>query len=491
MSGLFGIVSKKPCIEDLFYGTDYLTHMGTEFGGMAVIGDHTENNGRIIRRIRSIAESQFKSKFHDDYREMQGNMGIGVISDNDEQPIFLNTKFGPLAICTAGLIENHAELIQKLLKDGISFTETIDGHSNSTEVIGKLISQGKTIVDGIEKMFTLIKGSCTLLLLSREGIYAARDRYGYVPLSIGERNGDWAITNETNSFSNLEFEIKKYLLPGEIVLINEDGMKSVVKGQTKINQICAFLWIYTGFPASSYEGISVEVVRERCGRFLAKRDNIEADIASGVPDSGIAHAIGYAMQSKTPYRRPLIKYTPGYGRSYTPPSQEIRDKVAKMKLISIKDIIFGNRIVVCEDSIVRGTQLKNFTIKKLWDNGAKEIHVRPACPPLMYPCRFCLSTRSINELAARRAIKAIEGTDIEDVSKYIDSESEKYKQMVDWIAKDLGVTTLRYQRLSDMVEAIGLPKEKVCTYCWTGECTAKDNLTEENIVAEKKDINFS
>ena len=479
MSGLFGVVSKKACVEDLFYGTDYLAHMGTEYGGMAVIGKGSEGNGRIIRRIRSIAQSQFKSKFHDDYPELQGNMGIGVISDKDEQPIFLNTKFGPLAICTAGLIQNYSELIQKLLKNGISFTETTDGHSNSTEIIGKLISQGKTIVDGIEKMFTLIKGSCTLLLLSRKGIYAARDRYGYVPLAIGKRKNDWAITNETNSFSNLGFKTKKHLLPGEIVLINENGMKSVARGQTRTNQICAFLWIYTGFPASDYEGISVEVVRERCGRFLAKRDNIKADMVSGIPDSGIAHALGYAMESGIPYRRPLIKYTPGYGRSYTPPSQEIRDRVAKMKLIPVKEIIKGNRIVICEDSIVRGTQLKKITGKKLWDSGAKEIHVRPACPPLMFPCRFCLSTRSINELAARRAIKAIEGRDIDDISQYLDWKTEKYERMIDWITKDLGVTSLRYQYMEDMVKAIGLPKEKLCLYCWTGKCVPKNNLAED------------
>lgn len=484
MSGIFGAVTKKACIEDLFYGTDYLTHMGTEYGGMAVLSENNKKDSRIIRHIRSISQSQFKSKFYDDYRQMEGHMGIGVISDKDEQPVFLNTKFGPLALCTAGLLENNRELINKLLNEGISFTETTDGHSNATEIIGKIISQGKNLVDGIEKMFSLIKGSCTLLLLSREGIYAARDRYGYVPLSIGERTGDWAVTSETNSFSNLDFKIKKNLLPGEIVLINENGPKQLRSGQSKTNQICTFLWIYTGFPASIYEGISVEVVRERCGRFLAKRDNIEADIASGVPDSGVAHAIGYAMESKTPFRRPLVKYTPGYGRSYTPPSQEIRDKVAKMKLIAVRDVIAGNRIVICEDSIVRGTQLKNFTIKKLWDCGAKEIHVRPACPPLMYPCKFCLSTRTLNELAARRAIRAIEGHDIDDVSEYLDCKSEKYKQMVDWIAKDLGVTTLQYQQMEDMVEAVGLPKEKLCTYCWDGCCTAKDNLTKETEKAE-------
>lgn len=483
MSGLFGVASKEPCVEDLFYGTDYLTHMGTEYGGMAVLEKQTEDDSRIIRRIRNISQSQFKSKFYDDYQEMHGNMGIGVISDKDEQPIFLNTKHGPLALSTSGLIENHKELIDKLLADGNSFSETVDGHSNSTEIIGKLISQGNSIVDGIQKMFKLIKGSCSLLLLSRDGIYAARDRYGYVPIIIGERDGDWAVTSETNTFSNLGYKIKKDLLPGEIMLINGDGVKTLVQGQDKTKQICTFLWIYTGFPASTYENISVEVVRERCGRFLAKRDDVEADIAAGVPDSGVAHAIGYAMESGIPYRRPLIKYTPGYGRSYTPPSQEIRDRVAKMKLIAITDVIKGNRIVICEDSIVRGTQLKNFTIKKLRDSGATEVHVRPACPPLMFPCKFCLSTRNLSELVARRAIKDIEGKDIDDISEYLDCNSEKYKKMIDWIAKDLGVTTLKYQRIEDMIEAVEVPKEQLCLYCWSGEGVPKDNLMEKEKTA--------
>lgn len=480
MSGLFGIVSKNDCVENLFYGTDYLSHMGTEFGGLAVINNPSQSDSRIIRRIHSITQGQFKSKFYDDFKELQGQWGIGVISDKDAQPIFLNTRFGPLALCTAGLIENHEELISKLLSEGTSFTETTDGHSNSTEIVAKLISQGTSITDGIARVFSRIKGSCTLLLLSRNGIYAVRDRYGYVPVVIGKRGDDWAITTETNSFANLGFEIKKYLTPGEVVLLNNSGMESVAVGNKEVSQICTFLWIYTGFPASSYEGISAEIVREKCGRFLAKRDEVKADMVSGVPDSGIAHAIGYAMESGIPYRRSLIKYTPGYGRSYTPPSQAIRDKVAKMKLIPVKDVINGNRIVICEDSIVRGTQLKNFTIQKLWENGAKEIHVRPACPPLMYPCKFCLSTRTLSELAARRAIKDIEGKDIEDVGEYIDYRTRKYQMMVDWIAKDLGVTTLRYQRPDDMINAIGLPKEKLCLYCWTGECPAKDNILEED-----------
>ena len=465
MSGIFGVVSKKDCAETLFYGTDYHSHLGTEYGGMAVLEKD------FTRQIHTLSQSQFKSKFHDDYKYMNGSKGIGVISDYDEQPIYLNSKFGPFCIVTSGFVENAEELAAELLKNGISFSEVSERAVNTPELIAKLINQGTDLIDGIEKMFDAIAGSCSLLLLHKDGIYAARDRFGYTPLVVGKRTDAWAVTSETSAFPNNEFEVEKHVEPGEIILINEDGLMQKRPGREGINQICAFLWIYTGFPASNYEGINVEVVRERCGRCLAKRDkDIEVDLVSGVPDSGCAHGLGYAMESGKPFRRPLVKYTPGYGRSYTPPSQRRRDLIARMKLIPIKEIIEGNSIVVCEDSIVRGTQLKNFTIKKLWDCGAKQIHIRPACPPLMFPCRFNLSTRSIHELAARRAIHSLEGGDLDDVSEYIDHNSEKYKRMVEWIARDLGVSTLRYQTVDDMVEAIGWPKEKLCLYCWTGQC---------------------
>jgi amidophosphoribosyltransferase len=477
MSGIFGAVSKDDCAEIVFYGTDYHSHLGTEYGGMAMLGED------FTRRIHNIAQFQFKSKFYDEYRQMKGSKGIGVISALDEQPIYLNSRFGPFCIVTNGLIENSGKLSEELMARGISFSEVSKAAVNETELIAKLINQGEDIVDGIEKMFDKIEGSCSLLLLNKDGIYAARDRHGYTPLAIGQREDAFAVTSETCAFVNNDFQVVKYLEPGEIVFVNEEGMKQKRPGQDA-NQICAFLWIYTGFPASSYEGINTEAVRERCGGFLARRDkDIEVDLVSGVPDSGTAHAIGYAMESKKPYRRPLIKYTPGYGRSYTPPSQETRDLVAKMKLIPVKEIIEGNRIVVCEDSIVRGTQLKNFTIKKLWDSGAKEVHVRPACPPLMFPCRFNLSTRSIHELAARRAIRDLEGRDREDVGEYVDHNNPKYQKMVDWIAKELEVTTLRYQTVEDMIKAIGLPKEKVCLYCWTGECPKTESPTKKNCSA--------
>ncbi len=478
MSGIFGVVAKEDCLSDLVYGTDYHSHLGTEYGGLAVLGE------KFQRQIHNISQSQFKSKFYEDSKKMTGNKGIGVISDSNEQPMFLNSKFGPFCIVTSGLMENAQEISDKLRQKGISFSEMSSDMVNVTELVSKLINSGENFIDGIGKMFDVIEGSCSLLILCKEGIYAARDRYGYTPLIIGKRDDTWAITSETSAFPNNRFEIVKYLGPGEIVLVDENGM-SEKRSAGEENQICAFLWIYTGFPASSYEGINTEVVRERCGRALARHDkDIEIDMVAGIPDSGIGHALGYAMESGKPLRRPLVKYTPGYGRSYTPPSQETRDLIATMKLIPIQEIINGNRIVVCEDSIVRGTQLKNFTVNKLWDCGAKEIHVRPACPAIMFPCKFCLSTRSIDELAARKAIKSIEGHDLEDVSEYLDHTSEKYKKMINWIADDVNVTTLRYQTMEDMVEAIGLPKEKLCTYCWDGVCPGaktKNKQTKDKI----------
>ena len=465
MSGIFGVVSNTNCAELLFYGTDYHSHLGTEYGGMAVLGE------RFTRQIHDLSQSQFKSKFFPDLVRMEGNKGIGVISALDEQPVYLNSRFGPFCLATSGIVENAEELATALLKKGLSFSEVSPRGVNTTELIAKLITQGTDLVDGIEKMFEVIEGSCSLLLLHRAGIYAARDRFGYVPLTVGKGPEGWAVATETCAFANLGFDIVKYLEPGEVILLNEDGVVQRRPGHGRIQQTCSFLWIYTGFPASSYEGINVEIVRERCGRYLAKRDSdIQADLVSGVPDSGLSHGLGYAMESGIPFRRPLVKYTPGYGRSYTPPTQQRRDLIARMKLIPIREVIDGNRIVICEDSIVRGTQLKNFTVAKLWNCGARELHVRPACPPLLFPCIFNLSTRSIAELAARRAIRSLEGHDLTDVSEYLDPTSEKYRQMVDWIAKDLGVTTLRYQTVDDMVSAIGLPRQKLCLYCWTGQC---------------------
>lgn len=463
MSGIFGVVAKDSCQDDLFYGTDYHSHLGTQFAGLAVW-----SNNEIVRKIHDIRGSQFKSKFYADYKNMPAKFGIGVISAKDEQPICVHSKFGAFAIVINGFIENAEELAQELYKDGQSFSEVTDGSVNLPELVAKLIIRGKNLVDGIEKMFSKIQGSCSLLILNKDGIYAARDKYGNSPLIIGQKDDAWAVTTETSAFYNLGFKVKKYLQAGEIVLLSQEGLKSMCKANPT-NKICSFLWIYTGFPASDYDGINVELARERCGRCLAKGDTIKADMASGIPDSGTAHAIGYAMESGVPLRRPLVKYTPGFDRSYTPGTQERRDLVARMKLIPIPEIIRGKSIVFCDDSIVRGTQLKNYTIQKLVTHGAKEIHLRIACPPLMFPCKYNYSTRTLSELAARRAIRALEGKDVKDISPYLDEKSPKHKKMVDWITRDLGVATLKYQKLNDMVKAIGIPKVRLCTYCWTGQ----------------------
>jgi len=467
MSGIFGAVSKADCARTVFYGTDYHSHLGTQYGGMALLGK------QFVRQIHDISQTQFKSKFYDDYHRMEGNKGIGVISDFDEQPIYLKSKFGPFCIVTTGLIENKDRLQEILFSKGFSFSEMSSCDVNVTELVAKLISLGDNLIDGIEKMFDQIEGSCSLLVLTEEGVYAARDRLGYTPLAIGKKGNDWVVASESCALPNLGFSLEKDLAPGEIVLLSDQGLVTKDSGGAQ-EQICSFLWIYTGFPASVYNGINVEIVRERSGAALAQKDDdIDVDVVAGVPDSGVAHAIGYAIESKKPFRRPFVKYTPGYGRSYTPPSQETRDFIATMKLIPINDIIRDNRVVICEDSIVRGTQLKNLAVKKLWNAGAKEVHVRVACPPLMFPCRYCLSTRTTKELAARRAIKAIEGKNPKDVSAYLDHTSDKYAKMVDWIRNDLDVTTLRYQTLEDMVKAIGLPEERLCLHCWIGKSTVE------------------
>jgi len=379
----------------------------------------------------------------------------------------LLARFGEFAVAMDGNISNRDALAAELHARGMSFGDSTQGHINSTELVAKLISLGDSVVDGIQKMFGKVQGAVSVLVLTPDGIYAARDKAGHSPLTVGQKDGITAVATETTAFPNLGLETKKALLPGEIVYITPAGLSQRADGDETC-QICAFLWIYTGFPASSYEGINVEVVRERCGRNLAHGDEVEADLVSGVPDSGIAHALGYAIGRGVPYRRPLVKYTPGYGRSYTPPTQEIRDLVAKMKLIPITDVIRGHRIVLCDDSIVRGTQFKNYTVQKLWGCGARAVHLRIACPPLMFPCRYNISTRTAEELAARRAIKAIEGEAIEDVAAYLDPTTEKYRTMVAWIANDLAVTSLEYQTADEMVEAIGLPRERLCLYCWNG-----------------------
>ncbi len=464
MSGVFGVVSQGDCVIDLFHGTDYHSHMGSERAGLAVLGDSFDHE------IHRLGSEQFRGKFGHTLSELKGNYGIGVITGiRESQPLIVGSKMGTFALVLLGLITNAEELSKSLQGKGHVFSEMSDGKVNSVEVAAKLIAQGEDYVAGISNLFDQIEGSASVLLLTQDGlIYAARDKYGRTPLAIGTRDGSIAVASESCAFTNLGYDIAGFLQPGEIDVISKEGYSQAREGKPDNLQICSFLWIYSSFPTSRPEGIQVELVRERCGRALARRDDVQADYAAGVPDSGIGHGLGYAAEKGIPFRRPLVKYTPSYGRSYTPVSQQERDYIARMKLIPNEGIIQGRKIVLCEDSIVRGTQLKNETVRKLWQAEAKEVHIRPACPPLMFPCAFLSSTRRIDELAARRGIRALEGSDIEDVNTYLDSNSPKYEQMVGWIGQDLGVTSLRYQLLDDMVEAIGLSEDKLCLYCWRG-----------------------
>ena len=464
MGGLFGVISKEDCVSDLFYGTDYHSHLGTTRGGLAV-----KNPEGFIRFIHNIENAQFRSKFEQDITKMHSTRGIGVISDYDNQPLLIRSHLGKYAIVTVGAIKNADELVKKVFSTRIiHFSEMIGEEINPTELVASLINQELTFEEGIINAQEAIEGSCSLLLLTDKGVYAARDRLGRTPVVLGEKEGSLAVTLETCAFPNLGFEIKKYLGPGEIVLITEEGIEQKKPPGEKM-QICGFLWVYYGYPASSYEGLNVESVRNKCGAKLAKNDSIKIDMVAGLPDSGIGHGLGYASEAGIPFKRPFVKYTPTWARSFMPQDQTVRDIVAKMKLIPISELIKGKKLLLCEDSIVRGTQLKN-TIQRLYDFGALEVHMRPACPPLTHGCKFLNFSRSKSELdlAARKAIKEIEGVDGKDLDEYSTEGSEKYKGMIKQISQMLKLTTLKYQKLADLVEAIGLPKEKICTYCWDG-----------------------
>jgi amidophosphoribosyltransferase len=464
MGGLFGVVSKKDCVSDLFYGTDYHSHLGTTRGGLAV-----KNPEGFIRFIHNIENAQFRSKFEQDITKMHSTRGIGVISDYDNQPLLIRSHLGKYAIVTVGAIKNADKLVKKVFSTRIiHFSEMIGEEINPTELVASLINQELTFEEGIINAQEAIEGSCSLLLLTDKGVYAARDRLGRTPVVIGEKKGSFAVTLETCAFPNLGFEVKKYLGPGEIVLITEEGIEQKKPPGEKM-QICGFLWVYYGYPASSYEGLNVESVRNKCGAKLAKNDSIKIDMVAGLPDSGIGHGLGYASEAGIPFKRPFVKYTPTWARSFMPQDQTVRDIVAKMKLIPISELIKGKKLLLCEDSIVRGTQLKN-TIQRLYDFGALEVHMRPACPPLTHGCKFLNFSRSKSELdlAARKAIKEIEGVDDKDLDEYSTEDSEKHKGMIKQISQMLKLTTLKYQKLADLVEAIGLPKEKICTYCWDG-----------------------
>jgi amidophosphoribosyltransferase len=463
MGGLFGVISNTDCVRDLFFGTDYHSHMGTIRGGLAV-----KNSGGFQRFIKDITTAQFRSKFEKDLPKMHGNKGIGVISDYDDQPLIINSHLGVFAICTVGRINNLETLAQKALVNGTHFSEMHGGEINPTEMVATIISQESTFEEGIKKVQDMIDGSCSILILTDNGLYAARDKLGRTPLIIGKKLGSYSITMETCAFPNLGYEIEKFLGPGEVVFLNKKGIEQKIPAGPKM-QICSFLWVYYGYPASSYEGINVEMVRYKCGSYLAKNDHIEVDLVAGIPDSGTAHGLGYANEVKIPFSRPFVKYTPTWPRSFMPQDQSIRDLVAKMKLIPIGEHIKDKKLLFCEDSIVRGTQLKK-TIQRLYECGAKEVHLRPACPPLIYSCKFLNFSRSRSELdlAGRWAIKELTGKNVEDPYEYINPESANYKAMVDIIRKKLKLTTLKYQKLEDLVKAIGLPKEKLCTYCWDG-----------------------
>lgn len=464
MGGLFGVVSKKDCVSDLFYGTDYHSHLGTKRGGLAV-----NNPDGFIRFIRNIENAQFRSKFELDIPKMYGSKGIGIISDYEDQPLLIHSHLGKYAIVTVAAIQNADELAKKAFsKRKIHFSEMGEGEINPTELVATLINQEMTFEDGIKNAQEVIEGSCSLLILTEKSVYAARDKLGRTPVVLGEKEGSFAVTLETCAFPNLGFEIKKYLGPGEVVLITEEGVEQKKPPGEKM-QICGFLWVYFGYPASSYEGINVETVRNRCGATLASKDTVKIDFVAGIPDSGIGHGLGYASEARVPFKRPFVKYTPTWPRSFMPQDQAVRDLVAKMKLIPIRDIIEGKRLLFCEDSIVRGTQLKD-TIQRLYDFGALEVHMRPACPPLTYGCKFLNFSRSRSELdlAARTAIKDLEEEGSKNLDEYSETDSEKHKEMVENIRQRLKLTTLKYQRLEDLVQAIGLPKEKICTYCWDG-----------------------
>jgi amidophosphoribosyltransferase len=467
MSGIFGSVSRKGnCVDSLYYGVDYHCHLGTDYAGIAVFGD----NG-IERKIHDIRGENFRPKFQPELVRMKGRYGIGVIG-YDIQPVVLSSRHGVFSIVMNGNINNLDEIAAELQSQGSNFAEIQpDGSISPAEVVAELISKADDLESGIRSVYDRIKGAVSLLLLTRDGILAARDCRGHSALIIGESEGGYAITTETNAFPNLGFSVIAELGPGEIIKVTEKGIERRREGNPSAGHPCAFLWIYTSFPAASIEGINVEKARYNSGALLAKRDQavgFAPDIAAGVPDSGVGHAIGYANQSRVPYARPLVKYTPSWPRSYMPSDQTTRDLIANMKLIAIPELIRGQRIVICDDSIVRGTQLKKMIKEKMLAHGAKEVHLRIACPPLMFPCIYGQSTRSTKELAARRAIRILEGNDIQDVAEYLDQKSPKYKKMVETVAQELGAASLMYQGLEDMASAIGRPVDKICTYCWNG-----------------------
>ena len=464
MGGFFGTISKGACVTDLFYGTDYNSHLGTHRGGMATF-DKEEG---FMRSIHNLESSYFRTKFEPQLAKFKGNAGVGIISDTDAQPIVINSHLGRFAIVTVAKINNISELEAELLSQNMHFSELSSGKTNQTELVALLITQGKDFVEGIENVYQKIKGSCSMLLLTEDGIIVARDKWGRTPIVIGKKEGAYAATSESSSLPNLGYEIERYVGPGEIIRLRADGMEQMRAPQEGM-QVCSFLWVYYGFPVSCYEGKNVEEVRFLSGFKMGQKDESEVDCVCGIPDSGVGMALGYAEGKGVPYHRSIAKYTPTWPRSFTPANQEMRSLVAKMKLIPNRAMLQGKRLLFCDDSIVRGTQLRD-NVKILYDYGAKEVHIRIACPPLIYSCPFIgfTSSKSPLELITRRIIKELEGDENKNLDKYAQTDSPEYKKMVSIIAERFGLSSLKFNTLETLIEAIGLPKCKVCTHCFDG-----------------------
>lgn len=467
MGGFFAAASKEDCVFDLFYGIDYHSHLGTRRAGMAV---YNPEEG-FDKAIHNIENAPFRTKFTKESNSMHGTLGIGCISDFEAQPILVRSHHGTFAITTVGKINNSDAIVDEIVKNRTHFFEMQNGDINQTELVAAIINQKDNFIEGIQYAQEIIDGSLSMMILTPKGIYAARDKFGRTPIVIGKKEDGYCASFESFAYLNLGYNDYKELGPGEIVVMTPDNVKTLVN-PGKDMKICTFLWIYYGYPSSSYEGISVEQMRYNCGKYLAQRDNVNPDIVAGVPDSGIAHAMGYSNESGIRFSRPFVKYTPTWPRSFMPTHQTKRNLIAKMKLIPIHELIKGKSLLLIDDSIVRGTQMRE-TTEFLYESGAKEVHIRTGCPPLLYGCKYLNFSRSTSEmeLIARRVIKELEGKDPDDATlkEYADPDSEKYEKMVEKIREQLHFTSLRYHRLDDMIKSTGLPAEKLCTYCWNGE----------------------
>ena len=477
MGGFFGCIADKECVNDLFYGTDYNSHLGTKRAGLVTFDPERGFN----RSIHSLERDYFRSRFEDELDSFHGHQGLGIISDTDPQPIIVNSHLGRYAVVTVAKINNQREIADELLAQRMHFSEMSANNINQTELVALLINMGNTFVEGINNVYRKIEGSCSMLIVTEDGIIAARDFLGRTPIVIGKKEGAYAVSSETSSFPNLDYKVVRDLGPGEIVRLHHDGYE-VMQPAFEREQICSFLWVYYGFPASDYEGINVEDVREKNGRKLGEDDDTEVDCVCGVPDSGVGTALGYAEGKGVPYERAVLKYTPTWPRSFTPGNQSRRALVARMKLIPNGALLKDRRVVFCDDSIVRGTQLRD-NVRTFFEYGAKEVHCRISCPPLVYGCPFIGFTTSKTdmELITRQIIRDFEGDDKMNLEKYAQTGSPEYQRMVDEIARRLGLTTLKFAKLEDLIEAIGMPKCKVCTHCFDGTSYCRYPETDEAV----------